>query len=35
MKTTSTLLNETFALDINENKRLVESFAKELNNKRN
>ena len=35
MKTTSTLLNETFVLDINENKRLVESFAKELNIKRN
>ena len=35
MKTISTLLNEIFVLDINENERLVESFAKELNIKRN
>ena len=35
MKTISTLLNEIFTLDINENERLVESFAKELNIKRN
>ena len=31
MKTISTLLNEIFTLDINENEELVESFAKELN----
>ena len=35
MKTISTLLNEIFTLDINENEELVESFAKELNIKRN
>ena len=35
MKTISTLLNEIFVLDINENERLVESFAKEINIKRN
>ena len=35
MKTMSTLLNEIFTLDINENEELVESFAKELNIKRN
>ena len=35
MKAISTLLNEIFVLDINENERLVESFAKELNIKRN
>ena len=35
IKTISTLLNEIFVLDIKENERLVESFAKELNIKRN
>ena len=35
LKTISTLLNEIFVLDINENERLVESFGKELNIKRN
>ena len=35
IKTISTLSNEIFVLDINENERLVESFAKELNIKRN
>ena len=35
MKTISTLLDEIFVLDINKNERLVESFAKELNIKRN
>ena len=35
MKTMSTLLNEIFTLDINENEELVESFAKELSIKRN
>ena len=35
MKTISTLLNEIFTLDINENERLVETFAKKLNIKRN
>ena len=35
MKTISTLLNEIFVLEINENERLVESFAKDFNIKRN
>ena len=35
MKTISTLLNEIFTLDINKNEELVESFAKQINIKRN
>ena len=35
MKTISTLLNEVFTLDINENEERVENFSKELNIKRN
>ena len=35
MKTITTLLNELFVLDINENERRVEAFATELDIKRN
>ena len=35
MKTIATLLNDLFVLDINENERRVESFATELDIKRN
>ena len=35
MKTISTLLNEVFTLDINENEERVENFARKLNIKRN
>ena len=35
MKTISTVLNEVFTLDINENEERVENFAKELNIKQN
>ena len=35
MRTISTLLNELFTLDINENEERVETFARELNIKRN